>query len=107
VLTLTPTASEAIKQLVDSADVPDSAGVRIVAGEPTDQGTPLQLALVEGPEPGDEVIADGDASVFLEPQVAGYLDDTVLDASVSEGQVEFALRDQSAGPPSPNGDGNH
>ena len=50
-LTLTPTASDAIRRLVETAGAPDSAGIRIAAGEPTDQGTPLNLSLVEGPEP--------------------------------------------------------
>ncbi|MDP2710557.1 MAG: hypothetical protein Q8O56_05005 [Solirubrobacteraceae bacterium] len=89
-LTVSATASEAIRLLVESSDAPESAGVRIAAGEPTEAGTPLSLALVEAPEPGDEVIAD---EVFLEPQVAPYLEATVLDAQVHEGEVAFALHD--------------
>jgi Fe-S cluster assembly iron-binding protein IscA len=104
VLTVTPTAAEAIRQLVDSSEAPESAGMRIAAGAPTDEGTPLQLAIVDGPEPGDEVVAGGEASVFLEPQVAEYLDDTVLDARVRDDKVEFALRDsRGPQPPSENG----
>jgi Fe-S cluster assembly iron-binding protein IscA len=106
VLTITPTAADAIRQLVEHSDVPESGGVRIAAGEPTEEGTPLQLALVEGPEPGDEVIGADAAAVFLEPFVAEVLEDTVLDARISEGQVEFALRDTAPPPPpSPNGHG--
>ena len=108
-LTITPTAAELIRQLVDTSDVPDSAGVRIAAGEPNDRGTPLELALVVGPEPGDEVVSGGEANVFLEPQVAGELDESVLDAELAgDGRVQFALRDDH-GPsaPSRNGDTPH
>lgn len=92
-LTISPTATEAIRLLVENAEAPESAGIRIAAGAPTAQGTPLELALVESPEPGDEVIAAEEATVFLEPQVVPYLADTVLDAQVNEGQVAFELHD--------------
>lgn len=104
-LTISPTATEAIRLLVENAEAPESAGIRIAAGEPTDQGMPLELALVDSPEPGDEVVAADEATVFLEPQVVPYLADTTLDAQVSDGQVAFALHDNGqAGPPSRNGD---
>lgn len=92
-LTVSPTAAEAITLLVENSEVPDSAGIRIAAGEPTEQGTPLSLSLVAEPQPEDEVIAEGEASVFLEPQAAQYLDEAVLDAEVHDGEVAFALRD--------------
>ncbi|MBW3606793.1 MAG: HesB/YadR/YfhF-family protein [Actinobacteria bacterium] len=103
-LTISPTATEAIRLLVENAEAPESAGIRIAAGEPTEQGTPLELALVDSPEPGDEVIAADEATVFLEPQVAPYLADTILDAQVSEGEIAFALHDSDpATPASRNG----
>ena len=99
-LTITPNAVGLIRKLVDSADVPDSGGVRISAGEPTERGIPLELSLVEGPEPGDEVIDGGEASVFVEPEVAGEIAHTVLDAEiVGDGEIQFALRDDRDPPP--------
>lgn len=95
-LTLSPTASEAITLLVEHSDVSDSAGLRIAAGEPTEEGTPLSLSLVDEPEPDDQVVADGEATVFLEPQVVPFLDDAVLDAQVNDGEIAFALRDNEA-----------
>lgn len=108
-LTISPTASVLICQLVDASDVPDSAGVRIAAGDPTDDGASLELALVEGPEPGDEVVTGGEASVFLEPEIAHDLDRTVLDAElVGDGRIQFALRDETGpAPPSRNGSTPH
>lgn len=106
-LTITSTASDAIRQLVEGAGACDTAGVRITAGEPTDEGTPLRVELVDGPEPGDEVVTGNEASVFVEEQVSPYLDETVLDARVHDGEVEFALRDQGMPPPTTNGNGPH
>ncbi len=106
-LTITTSASDAIRQLVEGAGASDTAGVRITAGEPTDEGTPLRVELVDGPEPGDDVVSGDEASVFVEEQVSPYLDETVLDARVHDGEVEFALRDQDAPPPSMNGDSPH
>jgi len=104
VLTVSPSAAEAIQLLVEHSDAPESAGIRITAGAPTDQGTPLALELVDGPQPDDEVVNDGEAAVFLEPQVAPYLADAVLEAQVDGGEVAFALRDNDVSErPSPNG----
>jgi Fe-S cluster assembly iron-binding protein IscA len=108
VLTVSATAVEAIQLLVEHSEAPESAGIRITAGEPTDEGTPLALELVDGPQPDDEVVAGGDASVFLEPQVAPYLADAVLEAHVDGDEVAFALRDNDPSErPSRNGSQAH
>jgi iron-sulfur cluster assembly protein len=99
-LTLTPIASEAIRQLTSQTDDPDSSGIRISPGPETSQGTALELSLVEEPEPADEKVDDAGATVYLEPHVAGFLDDKVLDAEVQEGRVTFLVRDDEA-PPAP------
>jgi hypothetical protein len=66
-LTLTPTAADAVRALVAGAPVDDdTGGIRISSGEETPQGTPLELALVNAPEPADEEI---DASVESGGQV--------------------------------------
>jgi iron-sulfur cluster assembly protein len=104
-LTLTPTAAEAVRALVASAPVDDdTGGIRIAPGEETPEGTALELALVDAPEAADEQVDAGGAHVFLEPQVAGFLDDKVLDASIeSGGQVRFALMEGAGTEPSRNG----
>jgi hypothetical protein len=47
--------------------------------------------------------------VYLEPHVAGFLDDKVLDAQVDEGRVTFLVRDDDVPSPEdfqhPNGNG--
>jgi Fe-S cluster assembly iron-binding protein IscA len=95
-LTLTPVASEAIRQLSSQTDDPDASGIRISPGPETPQGTALELALVQEPEPEDEKLDDDGAIVYLEPHVAGFLDDKVLDAQLDEGRMTFVLRDDEA-----------
>jgi len=92
-LTLTPVASEAIRQLSSQTDDPEASGIRIAPGPETTQGTALELTLVEEPEPEDEKVDEDGATVYLEPHIAGFLDDKVLDAQVDEGRVTFVLRD--------------
>jgi Fe-S cluster assembly iron-binding protein IscA len=108
VLTISPIASGAIRRLVEGTDLPSSAGIRIAAGPETEQGTALELALVESPDVDDEVFAEDGASVFVEPRVAAALDDVVLDAQVSDDEVAFVLREnQEIPPPSVNGSQPH
>jgi iron-sulfur cluster assembly protein len=104
-LTLTPTAADAVRALVAGAPVSDdTGGMRISSGEETPEGTPLELALVDAPEAADEEIDAGGAHVFLEPRVAGFLGDKVLDASVdSGGQVRFSVLEPEDVEPSRDG----
>ena len=106
-LTLTPIASEAIRQLSAQTDDPESTGIRISPGPETPDGTALELTLVEEPEPEDEKVDDDGATVYLEPHVAGFLDDKVLDAQIDQGRVTFLVRDDDVPGPedfsNPNG----
>jgi len=95
VLSLTPTATDAVRQLVAAAPVDDEdGGIRIAPGDTSEQGTTLTLALVDGPEASDAAVEESGARVFVEPTVAGFLDDKVLDVQVTEGQPSFAIRPQ-------------
>jgi len=86
-LTMTENAISTIRQLETASDVPDGTGLRI-ASSPTDGS--LTLSLVVAPAPGDEVIEDAGAMLFLDQAAAAMLDDKTMDASVnSEGRVEF------------------
>jgi Fe-S cluster assembly iron-binding protein IscA len=94
-LTLTPTAADAVRALVAGTEVDDeTGGLRIASGDLTTQGTSLELSLVNGPETTDNEVEAGGAHVFLEPAVAEILDDKVLDAQVDSGRVQFTLFDQ-------------
>jgi iron-sulfur cluster assembly protein len=96
-LMLTQTAAEALDSIVESAPIPDAAGVRI-SRQTTPNGQPgLTLALVEEADPTDQVVeTDGDhVPVFVEQDAVPALDDKVLDAQVQEGQLGFVVADQA------------
>jgi iron-sulfur cluster assembly protein len=93
-LTLTPTASEAVRQIVAQGPVDDdTGGLRIAAGQPTAEGVPLELSLVNGPQEEDQEVETVDTHVYLEPRVAEVLEDKVLDARVEQDGVGFSIRD--------------
>ncbi|MGZ6694880.1 MAG: Fe-S cluster assembly protein HesB [Solirubrobacteraceae bacterium] len=108
-LTLTPIASEAIRQLASQTDGPDTSGIRISPGPETPEGPALELALVPEGEPTDQELDAEGAHVYLEPGVADVLDTMVLDADVDAGRVTFMVREPGLAPedhpgPTPNGD---
>jgi iron-sulfur cluster assembly protein len=101
VLALTPTAADAIHAILDAPGMPESAGIRIAPQELTDNGAGattagLEIALVEGPADGDEVVDESGARVFLDEAIASLLDDKVLDASVEQQQVNFMLGERES-----------
>ena len=86
-LTLSPTAVEAVDSLLHSREVPDDAGLRIdTAGE-----SQFTLEIAHEPAPGDQVIEEGGARVFVDPEAAPMLDNAKLDARVEGDQVAFGL----------------
>ncbi len=86
-LTLSPSAVEAVDSLLHRPEVPDDAGLRIsAAGE-----SQLTIAIAPEPGPDDQVIEEGGARVFVEPEVAPMLDDVELDARTQGDQVAFGL----------------
>jgi iron-sulfur cluster assembly protein len=92
-LTITDTAAEAVRQLSAGSGLEPEPGLRIASGEPNSTGTPLELSLAPGPESNDQTVEEGGATVYVEEQLAVFLDDKVLDASVEEGRVRFRLGD--------------
>jgi Fe-S cluster assembly iron-binding protein IscA len=99
VLALTDTATDAIEQILTAPGVPASAGIRITpapSGNAATVASELQLAVVDQPIEGDQVIEEQGARVFIEDTVAGYLDDKELDAKVGDERVRFSLGGQPA-----------
>ena len=87
-LTLTPSAVEAVDTLLHSSpEVPEDAGLRIAsAGE-----SQLSIELVAAPVPGDQVIADGGARVYVDADAASLLQNAQLEARQEGDQIAFGL----------------
>lgn len=88
-LTLTENASAAVKTL--SNQIPtESGGLRI--SEAVAPNTGFALTLAPEPQPGDAVVENDGARVFVDESSSVALDDRVLDARVDgDGSVGFAL----------------
>ncbi|HET6699147.1 MAG TPA: Fe-S cluster assembly protein HesB [Nocardioidaceae bacterium] len=95
-LTLTENASTVVKSIVDqSGDSPDG-GLRI--SQDAADSPALHVIPSDSPQPGDQVLEDGGARVFLEETAAVTLDDKILDAQVDDnGGVQFTIAVQQAG----------
>ena len=93
-LTLTDTAAEVVRSLVNQSPTPDSGGLRIAASADGIEGVALELSLVGEPEATDETIEQSGATVYLDPDAAELLDDKLLDAQVAEDHVTFVLREE-------------
>jgi Fe-S cluster assembly iron-binding protein IscA len=94
-LTLTPNAAAVVTSLLDNADLPESASVRIQPeGDAADE-TSIGIAIVDRPGSDDEQVPAGpDSAVFVASDIAELLDGQVLDAEIEEGNVAFTLRPQ-------------
>jgi iron-sulfur cluster assembly protein len=96
-LTMTHDAAEAVRLISAGSGLEPDPGLRIAAGSPTPEGTPLEISLAGEPGPSDQTIEEGGARIYLEELVAPALDDKVLDAEVEGDQVRFALREAQPG----------
>ena len=96
-ITLTPEATDAIRELVDSAELPDTGGLRLDMNDATLNSAPpsLALTLVETPATGDEVIDQGGIHVYVSKQAAPLLDGKEIDARTEAGGVTFLVNEQA------------
>ncbi len=93
-LTLTENASTVVKSLVDQTGG-NEAGLRISQDAPDSPA--LHVMPSESPQPGDQVLEEDGARVFLEETAAQTLDDKILDAQVDDnGGVQFTIAVQQA-----------
>lgn len=79
-----------IRDLLDQADLPDSAGLRIAQRE---DHTALAMTLADAPSPDDLIVAERDVAVFLGPRAARRVRAQTLDANTTAHCSAFYLRD--------------
>jgi iron-sulfur cluster assembly protein len=104
VLTLTSDAAEAVKTIAEaSPELANDSGLRIRAQVAGEGQVSFDLAMVESPDEGDQVIEEAGARVFVEPDAALILEDKILDATVAGNQVQFSLSEQDQRRSAPGG----
>lgn len=94
-LTLSADAAQAVKQVVNSSEAGENGGIRLTLKPVDDQQAQLQLSLATSPEPGDTQVEHEGANVFMDEQVAPFLDDKVLDATIEDEGPSFTILDKS------------
>ncbi|HET7170416.1 MAG TPA: iron-sulfur cluster biosynthesis family protein [Gaiellales bacterium] len=96
-ITLTTEATDAIRELVDNAELPDTGGLRLDMNDATMNSAPpsLALTLVETPATGDEVIDQDDVHVYVSRQAAPLLDGKEIDARNEPGGVTFLVNENA------------
>jgi iron-sulfur cluster assembly protein len=100
-LTITPTAAEAIRAIVQGTDVPDEGGIRISIARQNGAQASLELALSPAPMEGDSVLELDGAHVFLDETASMALEDKSLDAEIEDGEISFAIEEQEDEGPAP------
>ena len=95
-ITLTNEATDAIRELVGNAELPDTGGLRLDMNDGTLNSAPpsLALTLVESPVTGDEVIDEGDVHVYVSREAAPLLDGKEIDARSEADGVTFLVNDK-------------
>jgi iron-sulfur cluster assembly protein len=93
-LTLTPAAAEALREIRETNELDEKAGLRVTARLDGDE-VAIELDLVDGPEEGDEVVEQGGARVFLDPESSGLLTDVELDVEEHDDHVHFQFAPRS------------
>jgi|SRR5262245_24883745 len=94
-LTISPEASHAIREILDASDVPSGSMFRIspqqadTNGAGSDAG--LVVSVIETPPPDDQIVEGDEVAVAIEPTAAVMLDDKELDATVVGDQVSFSI----------------
>jgi iron-sulfur cluster assembly protein len=101
VLTITPTAAEAIRAIIQSTDVPDEGGIRISIARQNGAEASLELALSPAPMEGDSVLEVNGAHVFLDETAAMALEDKLLDAEIDGSEISFGIMEQEEEGPAP------
>jgi iron-sulfur cluster assembly protein len=87
-LTLTDNAADVVQKIVEQTVEEEQAGLRI--SQQADES--LALAPTVTSHPGDQIVEDKGARVFLDEGAAALLEDKILDAQVEEdGAVQFAI----------------
>lgn len=90
VLTLTENASTIVRDLTSQQGLSDTAGLRITTEDGSEPA--FAVSATDQPEPGDQVVEQDGATVYLDEPSALQLEDKVLDAAVDQGGgVQFSL----------------
>ena len=89
-LTLTENASAIVNEITKQPGLSETAGLRITSDAAPEPAFAISAA--SEAQPGDQVVEQAGATIYLDESAAELLVDKILDAAVDpSGKVEFAL----------------
>ncbi|QDG79675.1 Fe-S cluster assembly scaffold SufA [Labrenzia sp. PHM005] len=91
VMTLTDAAAERVNELVDNSDKP-ALGLRVGIKKGGCAGMEYAMDLVEEAKPGDDVIEDKGAKIFVDPSAVLFLLGTEMDFEVTKFRSGFVFK---------------
>jgi iron-sulfur cluster assembly protein len=100
-LTITHTAAEAIRAIVENTDVPEEGGIRISVARQNGAQASLELAVSPAPLEGDAILDAEGAHVFLDELAVLALEDKSLDAQIQGGEISFGIVERDEDGPEP------
>jgi Fe-S cluster assembly iron-binding protein IscA len=103
-LTITPSAANAIRAILETAKVPEEGGIRISVAQQNGSQARLELSLSEAPLAGDAVVEEEGANVFLDELATAALDDKSLDAQIEGEEISFGIVEKGEEPPASSAD---
>lgn len=90
-LQLTPEATEHLRQVRQERGFDDKAGARFVGN-----GARIGLTFVSTPEPSDRVVDGAGLPVYIAPDVAAAMEESVIDARQEDGKVVLVISGRKA-----------
>ncbi|WP_212758833.1 adhesin [Cellulomonas fimi] len=88
---MTENARTAVRTLTERAGLPDETGGLRIAEQ---EAGGFELALVAAPVPGDDVVAESGARVYVDPLTSQTLSDQRLDVEPTGAGSSFTLTPQ-------------
>lgn len=91
VMTMTDAAAERVRELVENTDE-KAAGLRVGITKGGCAGMEYTMNLVEDAKPGDDVIEDKGAKLFVDPSAVLFLLGTEMDFEVTKFRSGFVFK---------------
>jgi Fe-S cluster assembly iron-binding protein IscA len=94
VLQVSPNAVSLLEEARDAQDIPESFGIRVFGeSDPTGQ-VAISVGFTEEPQDGDEVTEQSGTEIYVSPELAEPLSDSVLDLEDTPEGARLVIKPQ-------------
>lgn len=96
-LQVSDAAAAVLEETRSAEELPETVGVRVFAQPDPSGDMQVSLTFAEEPLPDDEVTEQAGTQVYIAPEVAEPLSDSVLDLEQAADGPQLVIKPQSAG----------